>query len=297
MPKTYQNNQNYFAHFNFKRLFTGCIMLLIANSIVAQDASSTTKPSFKRVNIDYSKVGNVFNQDFIAKTQMKSEIEIIPLPDFPHARRFRRTRILAIPHPIERGFKVVQGDSMKLKPKEKIDRIRGRLICATDSGVWLYQIAKKQVVYYPYSKTQHIRSGSSGWRATYIAIIPVAATMGGWLFYESFFSVTSYQSMVFFLSWFGITTVDFLFWLDYTDRASSSYLCNSPILGDAKNGGYFQSMAEGNRIQAPYNVFDILFGRELHFWPRTRIFKTAIPLHCLPETSNTNTVSTSTAKP
>ena len=273
------------------------ILILITGNSFAQDFSSATKPIFKRVKVDYSKVGNIFNQDFIAKTQMKSETEIIPLQDFSQARRFRRTRILTMPKRIDRGFKIVQGDTLYLKPTQKVDRLRGRLICATDSGVWLYQVAKKQVVYFPYSQIQHIRSGSSGWRATYIAIIPVAATMGGWLFYESFASFTSYQSMVLFLSWFGVATVDFLFWLDYSDRASSSYLCNSPILGNAKNGGYFKAMAEGNRIQPPYNIFDILFGREIHFWPRTRIFKTSIPLHCLPETAIADTLSTTTAKP
>ena len=262
------------------------ILLFVTGNCSAQDSSNSIQPTFKRVNIDYSKVGGVFNQDFIVKTQMKSETEIIPLPDFPHARRFRRTRILSIPKLIDRGFKIVQGDTIYLKPTSKVDRLRGRLICATDSGVWLYQIAQKQVVYFPYSQIQHIRSGSSGWRATCIAIIPVAATMGGWLFYESVVAVTADQSMILFLSWFGFTTVDLMFWFDYSDRASSSFLCSSTINRNKENGKNFKFMAEGNRIQPPYNIFDILIGRELHFWPRTRIFKTSIPFYCLPETSN-----------
>ena len=287
MPILPDRYQNQFANLTFRWILTWIFVILVglSSSCSAQNASGSNSHTFKRVRIDYTKIDKIFNQQLMVKTQLQSAPDTFPLLTFPQNKRFRRIRVLSMPKYVDRGYKVVEGDTIKLKSKLLSDRIRGRLICATDSGVWLYQIAKKQVVYFPYSQIQHIRSGSSGWRATYLAIIPVAAYMSGWLYYESVVSVTSYQSMILFLSWFGFTTVDFLFWLDYSDRANSSYLCSSSILGDAKNGQDFKSMAEGNRIQPPYNIFDILFSRELHFWPRTRIFKTSIPLYCLPVTA------------
>lgn len=175
----------------------------------------------------------VFNRDNLSRVEGEGEIAFMPLMGWKQHRIFRRTRLLTLPSRVWVPFKVTTLDGDSGIYKEKILRVRGRLVTATDSGAWIYQPGKKRVVYVPYTQTAIIKSGSSTGRTMYLAIMPVSAQIATWAALDAA-NADIYGSghgligaTVVFLT--GCT--DLMLWMDYMDKKSIVHCAVSTSMG------------------------------------------------------------------
>ena len=145
-----------------------CGLLAFVKSASAQSEEDYVDTNF-RVKLDYVAISSVFNQQNIRATQDSGVVSYQPLETFSNWRALRRTRLVTVPFNRFVKFKDKRLDGDSGTYKNKILRVRGRLVTATDRGVWIYQHRQQQVVYVPYKKTTLIRSGSRMIRISYVA--------------------------------------------------------------------------------------------------------------------------------
>ena len=145
-----------------------CGLLAVVKSAAAQSEEDFIDTNF-RVKLDYVAISSVFNQQNIRATQDSGVISYQPLETFSNWRALRRTRLVTVPFNRFVKFKDKRLDGDSGTYKNKILRVRGRLVTATDRGVWIYQHRQQQVVYVPYKKTKWISSGSRMIHISYAA--------------------------------------------------------------------------------------------------------------------------------
>ena len=124
-----------------------CGLIAFVKSASAQSEEDFVDTNF-RVKLDYVAISSVFNQQNIRATQDSGVVSYQPLETFSNWRALRRTRLVTVPFNRFVKFKDKRLDGDSGTYKYKILRVRGRLVTATDRGVWIYQHREKQVVYF-----------------------------------------------------------------------------------------------------------------------------------------------------
>lgn len=280
------NRGSYIPLFSFPAFFWCFVFCFGSMSTVRAQSTSENKPTAFRKTLDFDAMSPVFNQDNISRIEGEGEIAFMPLMGWKQHRIFRRTRLLTLPSRVWVPFKDTTLDGDSGIYKEKILRVRGRLVTATDSGAWIYQHGKKRVVYVPYTQTAIIKSGSSTGRTMYLAIMPVAAQIATWAALDAA-NADIYGSghgligaSVIFLT--GCT--DMMLWMDYMDKKSHSPLCSLHINGSRATGLYYKRYAEGGWAQSRAGVVEVLLSnRNSGIFPRTHLRRTSVNAALFPQ--------------
>jgi hypothetical protein len=194
----------------------------------------------------------------------------------PHWRKFRRTRLITLPYKRWVSFKDSSLDGESGMYKEKVIRISGRLITATDQGVWIYQARKKQVAYVPYQSTARINSGSSTGRTMYLAMAPVLAEIAAWIAIDEVKGVDKDRGLIYFMAILGTAGIDLGLWSDYMDKKRNTPLCRLWVNGSMSQGQLFRRYAEGGRYAQAPGVVEVLFSNEIGIFPRTYVRRTSV---------------------
>lgn len=244
--------------------------------LYAQQDSVANRPKF-RANLDIVSMSVVFNQLNMRAVESGNEIVFQPLKGWNQHRVFRRTRLLTLPSKIWVPFKDTTLDGDSGIYKEKVLRIRGRLVTASDSGAWIYQHLKKRVAYVPYTKTALVKSGSSTGRTMYLAVMPVVAEIATWAALDAAEADVygSGKGLIGASIVFLTGATDFFLWLDYMDKKSHSPLCLMFINGSPSKGRLYKHYAEGGIAQRSKDFVEVMFS-EVNFFPRTYVRKTSV---------------------
>ena len=149
---------------------------------------------------------------------------------------------------------------------------------STDRGVWIYQHREKQVVYVPCKLTEQIKSGSSTGRAIYLALIPIATQIATWGVIDGIKGPDKDRGLILFGIFLANITLDLSLYSDYMDKKRHSLLCRLDINADEVKGTYFKYLAEGGRATNKMNFFDIVFAKQVHFFPRNFVRRTSVPV-------------------
>lgn len=251
------------------------LILVTTQQITAQDIKTPAQSAF-RVPLDYVTISPVFNQQNIQATQDSGDISYQSLEKFPRWRALRRTRLISLPVKQWVPFKdtTLDGDSGFFK--EKIVRVSGRLVTATDHGVWIYQHHKKRVAYVPYTVTERIKSGSSTGRTIYLAWIPVLAEIAGWVAVDEINGTDKDRGLIFASVVFLTGAVDFGLWIDYMEKKRHTPLCSMWMNGSETKGQTFKHYAEGGRFRDAPGVVDVLLSNDIGIFPRTYVRRTSV---------------------
>ncbi|MFM2425914.1 MAG: hypothetical protein RL747_1458 [Bacteroidota bacterium] len=249
-------------------------MCLLQTGLSQSQVANAQKPF--RVPLDYVAMSPVFNQENIQATQDSGIISFQKLSKLPHWRKFRRTRLKTVAFKRWVGFKDTSLDGESGMYKEVVFRISGRLITATDQGVWIYQARKKQVAYVPYQSTARIKSGSSTGRTIYLAMTPILAEIGGWVAVDAVKGVDKDRGLIYFFAILGTAGIDLALWSDYMDKKRNTPLCKLWVNGSVSQGQLFRRYAEGGRYAQAPGVVEVMFSNELHFFPRTYVRRTSV---------------------
>ncbi len=249
-------------------------MCLMQTGLSQSQVASTPKPF--RVPLDYVAMSPVFNQENIQATQDSGLLVFQSLSKLPHWRKFRRTRLITLPYKRWVSFKDSSLDGESGMYKEKVIRISGRLITATDQGVWIYQARKKQVAYVPYQSTARINSGSSTGRTMYLAMAPVLAEIAGWVAVDAVKGVDKDRGLIYFMAILGTAGIDLALWSDYMDKKRNTPLCKLWVNGSMSQGQLFRRYAEGGLYAQAPGVVEVLFSNDVDFFPRTYVRRTSV---------------------
>jgi hypothetical protein len=249
-------------------------MCLLQTGLSQSQVANAQKPF--RVPLDYVAMSPVFNQENIQATQDSGLLVFQSLSKLPHWRKFRRTRLKTVAFKRWVGFKDTSLDGETGMYKEVVFRISGRLITATDQGVWIYQARKKQVAYVPYQSTARIKSGSSTGRTIYLAMTPILAEIAGWVAVDAVKGVDKDRGLIYFFAILGTAGIDLALWSDYMDKKRNTPLCKLWVNGSMSQGQLFRRYAEGGRYAQAAGVVEVLFSNDVDFFPRTYVRRTSV---------------------
>ena len=274
---------SYIPLFSLNRsILAAFILMLISSSLFAQtDTAQVLEPNF-RVPVDIAAISSVFNQENINATQDSGEMSYQSLPVFKEWKSFRRTRVITLPTKVWQNLGDTMTDGDVGMYRKRVVKESGRLITATEKGIWIYQNRDKRVVYFPYDVIELVKSGSSTGRTMYLAAAPVVAELAIWLSLDAS-GADIYGSdngliggVIVFLT--GAT--DLLLWNDYMGKKSTSPLCKLRIHGDSTMGATFKKYAEGGHTNLKRSAVDILFSNRgmggVNLFPRNFVRRTSL---------------------